>query len=336
MKTIKIDFCNFWDGFDKQNNLFTNILSKHFQVKISSDPDFVICSNRGDPFEYTKYNCVRIIFMGENISPDYTVFDYAIGFDHMQFGDRYFRLPLVFYRQDAKPWIPEVLTEERAWNILKQKKYFCNFIYGHASSHGMREELFKQLSTYKQVVSPGSYLNNLVPGGKASRCSWHEKARFVSESKFTIAGDSISYPGFVTEKIMDPFVQHSIPVYFGNPVIDRDFNTDSFVWCRDKEDIERVLSEVRYLDEHDDAYIDMLLKSPLADAHSVEKIYCELETFLCNIFMQDKANAYRRVRCFAAEQHEQWMLQYYKIQKTVPHIAMRVVNKLYKIRYTNG
>ena len=49
-----------------------------------------------------KYDCVRLMFMGENMSPDFTVFDYCIGFDFMEFGDRYFRLPFAFYFDSEK------------------------------------------------------------------------------------------------------------------------------------------------------------------------------------------------------------------------------------------
>lgn len=78
MKTVKINFCGFWGSFKKEDNLFYKILSRHFNVEISENPDFVICSNRGEPLEYMKYDCVRIMFMGENMSPDFTVFDYVI------------------------------------------------------------------------------------------------------------------------------------------------------------------------------------------------------------------------------------------------------------------
>ena len=91
MDTIKIDFCGFWSSFNKEKNLFSILLSKHFNVEISDNPDFVICSNRGKPFEYMQYDCPRIMFMGENLSPDFTAFDYVIGFDYLEFGDRYFR-----------------------------------------------------------------------------------------------------------------------------------------------------------------------------------------------------------------------------------------------------
>ena len=168
-KTIRIKFVGFWGSFKQDDNLFTRILSRHFNVEISEKPDFVICSNRGNPFEYMKYDCVRIMFMGENMSPDFTVFDYCIGFDFMDFGDRYFRLPFAFYFDNAKPWVPEKITYEKASEILKNKKYFCNFVYGHKSSHGMREKLFETLDSYKPVVSPGGYLNNI--DGSKKRCS---------------------------------------------------------------------------------------------------------------------------------------------------------------------
>ena len=118
MKTIKINFCGFWGSFNKEKNLFTKILSKHFNIEISETPDFVICSNRGKPFEYMKYDCVRLMVMGENLSPDFTVFDYCIGFDYLTFGDRYFRLQQAFYNDDAKPWEPQTLTQEEAKKLL--------------------------------------------------------------------------------------------------------------------------------------------------------------------------------------------------------------------------
>ena len=313
MKRIKINFCGFWKSFNKEKNLFTIMLSKHFNVEISDNPDFVVCSNRGKPFEYMKYDCPRIMFMGENLSPDFTAFDYVIGFDYLDFGDRYFRLPFSFYFDDAKPWVPERLMEEKAGEILQQKKYFCNFIYGHQSSHGMRERLFKELSAYRNVISPGSFMNNQNTNG----CTWKEKREFLVQSKFTIAGDSIEYPGFFTEKIIQPFEHHSIPVYFGNPRIGEDINENAFVWCKSTrdEDINAAIEKVKYLDTHDDAYIEMLMEYPLLSEDYLVKKYEDLEKFLVNIFSQEPEKAYRRVRYFCADLHESYLRDYYEKHK---------------------
>lgn len=327
MKTIKINFYGFWGSFKKEDNLFTRILSRHFNVEISEEPDFVICSNRGNPFEYMQYDCVRIMFMGENMSPDFTVFDYCIGFDFMDFGDRYFRLPFAFYFDNAKPWIPEKLTYDKAKEILENKKHFCNFVYGHRSSHGMREKLFETLDSYKPVISPGSYLNNT--GGDKKRCSWQEKHEYLRASKFTIAGDSINYPGFVTEKIVDPFRFFSIPVYFGSTRIDEDFNIDSFVWCKSEKDLNATLEQVKYIDTHDDAYIEMLMKCPLHDRDYLVEKYAALEKFLLNIFSQEKDEALRRVRFFCAENHEKYLKAYYEKNKNTPAFVKTLKGKLF-------
>ena len=325
-KAIKLGFCGFWNSFNKEKNLFTYILSKHFDIEISDNPDFVICSNRGTPFEYMKYDCVRIMFMGENLSPDFTVFDYCIVFDFLDFGDRYFRLPFGLFFNSGKAWVPDRITREQAEEILRQKKYFCNFIYGHQSSHGMREKLLYELSKYKEVVSPGSYLNNV--NGNKKRCSWQEKHDYLKQSKFTIAGDSIHYPGFVTEKIVDPFIYHSIPIYYGSTRIYDDFNKDAFVCCESEDGIDRVIEQVKYLDTHDDAYMDMLMQQPLVTEDYTIRLYEQLEEFLVKIFSQDPNKAFRRVRYFCAEQHESYLRDYMERYNRTPEIVRKIKNKL--------
>lgn len=330
MKRIKLDFCGFWGSFKKEDNLFTRLLSKHFNIEISESPDFVICSNRGIPFEYMKYDCPRIMFMGENVSPDFMTFDYVIGFDFIDFGDRYFRLPFAFYSDDAKPWIPRKLTEDEAYKILKEKKYFANFVYGHESAKRTREALFERLNEYKSVISPGSFMNNVFDKNeKIKRCSWQEKNEYLKYSKFTIAGDSIEYPGFVTEKIVQPFKQHSIPIYWGNPEIDKDFNKEAFVWCKGFEDLERTIKEVEYIDTHDDAYVHMLMQCPLRETNFLEKRYEELEEFLVNIFSQELEEVGRRVKYFSAEQHEKNLKEIYKRYGRVSRIK-KIIKEIIK------
>ena len=180
----------------------------------------------------------------------------------------------------------------------------------------MREKLFEVLDGYKHVVSPGSYLNNVNDSKK--RCSWKEKHEYLKTSKFTIAGDSIEYPGFVTEKIVDPFKHHSVPIYFGSTKIDEDFNTDAFVWCKSKDDIDRTLEQIKYLDTHDDAYLEMLMCNPLHSEDYLVKIYEQLESFLVNIFSQERDEAYRRVKYFCAHGHEQCLKEYAKRYERIP------------------
>ena len=47
MKSLKIDFTDFWPGFDKEDNYFTNLLREGFSVEISPNPDFYSHYNSG-------------------------------------------------------------------------------------------------------------------------------------------------------------------------------------------------------------------------------------------------------------------------------------------------
>ncbi len=88
---IKVNFCDFWPGFAK-NNMFLTFLEKHFSVSMDSNPDYLFYSVYGN--SHLKYkNCVKILFTGENLVPDFNLCDYALGFHYLEFGDRYMRFP---------------------------------------------------------------------------------------------------------------------------------------------------------------------------------------------------------------------------------------------------
>jgi hypothetical protein len=50
----------------------------------------------------------------------------------------------------------------------------------------------------------------------------------------------------------------SLPIYWGNPIIDRDFNTQSFIHVRSTDDFDRAIEQIIRLDTDDDAYLAML------------------------------------------------------------------------------
>lgn len=92
MKTIKIKFSGMTGNFNPDNNFIVNILKKYYIVELSDNPDYLIYSVNSK--DYLKYNCVRIYFTPENLTPDFNICDYAIGFSNIVFDDRYIRMPL--------------------------------------------------------------------------------------------------------------------------------------------------------------------------------------------------------------------------------------------------
>ena len=290
MKKIKIDFVGFWGSFNKTNNLLHNMLAKRYDVEISENPDYLFVSPLGRAYEHMDYDCIKIFFAGEEIVPNFNLMDYAIGFDDISFGDRYLRFPLCFYGQDEPATFPP-LSREEAKKILAQKDIFCNLIYWEDSIGNYRKELFDALSKYKKVEAHGRFLNNVGGNG----VSFTEKREILKRSKFTISVEGCTYKGVTTEKIIQPFECHSIPIFYGNPDVAKDFSEEAFINCHHFKSAEEVAEFVKEFDQNDDLYIDMLCKSPLLYDDQIKDQYKKLENFLYHIFDQDLSDCKRRV-----------------------------------------
>ena len=246
MKRIKIKFIDFWGDFNPQDNFIINTLRKDYVCELSDTPDYLFFSTFG--CKHLQYTCVKIMFIGENIVPDFNICDYALAFDHLDFGDRYMRLPLFLVRDNFKSFKPDsVFSEEDA---LRRK--FCSIVVSNVKiASPMREKFFRALSRYKQVDSGGRLWNNV--GGPVA-----DKHQFISQYKFNIAFENSRSNGYTTEKIMDAMIANSLPIYWGNPLIEKDFNPRSFVDISEFKDIDEAVDRIVELDRNDDLYIEML------------------------------------------------------------------------------
>ncbi|MBR0508633.1 MAG: hypothetical protein IJJ85_00805 [Clostridia bacterium] len=289
-KQIDINFIGFWGSFDKQDNMLFNILKERYDVRISEKPDYLFVSPLGRMYNYMQYDCIRILYAGEEITPDFNCFDYAIGFDFLEFGDRYLRYPFCFYSANG-PWHADALTRDEAYELLKKKDIFCNLIYWEDSIGGKRTQLFNAISAYKPVRSDGRLLNTVGGNG----ISYREKWEILRRSKFTIACEGCSYPGVVTEKMTMPLAAHSVPVFYGNERICEEFNADAFVNCHAYPDPDALAQRIRELDGDDEQYLQMLTSAPLVNDGYAADLYERLKAFLFHIFDQDPDEAKRRV-----------------------------------------
>ena len=332
MKKKRINYSGFWPGFDKENNLFTDILREKFEVEISDKPDYVFAS-LFEVYPYMQYDCVRILYAGEPYSPDFNVFDYAIGFDPMELSDedgkpRYYRFPYCFYdeKKVGLERLSKGLSQEDAREILQKKKYFCNFIYSHPSAKGEREAVFDMLNRFKRVESAGSFLNNMPGGETVSRDEG--KPQLLRDSKFTIACESIVHPGFVTEKITDAFIYNSIPIYYGSDYVRKEFNPEAFINIRDYHTIEAGIEKVIQIDRDDDLYIQMLMQPKLITENHVDEMYEGLRSFLFQIFEQDEDAAYRRLRFYGQKDQEQRLKEYDWIYGSPEYRAFKIRQRI--------
>jgi hypothetical protein len=248
MRKIKINFSDFWGGFDKLDNYFYNLLKEEFSIEISENPDFLFFSVFGN--KHLGYKCKKIFYTGENVAPNLNYCDYSFSFDYLE-DDRNYRLPnYLLYSGYYELQKPKIID----YNLANRK--FCNFIVSNGSCQE-RNNFYNELSKYKKVDSGGRFANNIG-------YFVDNKIDFQSEYKFSISFENNAYrpqhPGYTTEKIMEPMTVNSIPVYWGNPEISKEFNTESFINIYDYDSIDNAIKYIKYLDNNDNSYIEMLNK----------------------------------------------------------------------------
>lgn len=311
MKTIKIKFVGFWDSFIPTDSQIYKLLSKHYDVNICDNPDYVICGCFGKPYEYLKYSQVRIMVCGENYIPDFNFIDYAISRYPINFLDR------SFYEPGCIKPFPDSLAindcKKYTLDDLHDKEYFCNFISSHESEYGIRGDFFKKLSEYKKVLSAGSYLNNSQQ--KVNRFDG-TKSKLQKRCKFSLCFESTKNEGFITEKITEAFLNGTIPIYYGSDTIKQIFNPDSFINISDFNSFEDAINRIIEIDKNDDLYLKMLNAQKLKDKNYFDSIIENEEKFLVHIFEQPLQKAYRRSRVYTPINLEKFIIKQSAKKKT--------------------
>lgn len=295
MQSIKIKFVDFWkNNFILSDVILYDRLSKLFNIELSETPDYLIYSVFGREHLTPCYDdCIKICYSGEIEIPDFNRCDYGVGFEYLNYGDRYIRIPIYFglnYKENFNLALKKHINTQ---DILKQKTSFCSFVVSDAEGNPIRKYLFEKLSTYKKVDSGGKYLNNIgCPNGIEN------KLEFDKKHKFTIASENASHEGYTTEKIVDAFAAQTIPIYWGDPLISNFINPKAMINVSDFSSLDELLAYIKEIDSDDEKYINFLKQPAFIDENHYENSLKQLDEWLINIFTQPKETAYRRNRGF--------------------------------------
>ena len=256
----KVCVINFWDGafdgdffeffFCAAFNGIEYVLSPH-------EADVVISSVFGRTQTDPKKT---IMYIGENLRPNYIGYNYSLSFDYDDYGGRNFRLPLWWSRLAwdgfvQKPRKPNAhnhgyeqlldiksLTQPRKLD-MRIKDKFCAMIAGNPE--GLRVNLFNSISKYKSIDGYGLMFGNSL-----------RKSKFavLPEYKFCLCPENSIYDGYVTEKLLDAYAGGTVPLYSGDLSVDRDFNIGAFWNYQDEKDMDRFVEIVSSLDRYEDQY----------------------------------------------------------------------------------
>jgi hypothetical protein len=299
MKTISIRFVDFWEDQNHEDSFMFKLLSQRYDLIITKKPDYIFYSVYG--YEHLLYDCIRIFYTPEQCFPDFDFCDYAIGFDNFIFEDRYVRVP--YYAILYSPDELKKINYSRKYNEVNNDLGFCSFIYSNPKANRIRNEIFLSLNEYKKVKSGGKILNNIGDRVK-------DKIEFISKFKFDLAIENGSYPGYVTEKIIESYIAGVVPIYYGDPLITIDFNPDSFINLNDFDSISDGIKYIIKVDNDDKLYKSY--RESVIFNKRVFTYHDQLFSFLGSIFNQNYREAFRRPNTyFSNYKKRDKMVNYY-------------------------
>ena len=123
----------------------------------------------------------------------------------------------------------------------------------------------------------------------------NNKIEFLSQYKFSIAMENSDGDGYASEKIVDSFLAGTIPIYYGDYVLDEFINPKTYILVKGEKDIDKKIEYIKEIDTNEKLYNSIMEENPLIDKKFIDKIYNnEIKSYLKNIFDQDKNKAFRR------------------------------------------
>ncbi|HNX29562.1 MAG TPA: glycosyltransferase family 10 [Syntrophomonadaceae bacterium] len=313
-RKITVDFTDDWEGFKKEDNIYIKILRERYEVEISEDPDYLF--HFGFGWNFLKYDrSIRVFLTGECLLPDFNVSDYALAHAYLDYGDRYMRFPV--YTHYGKDYGLAMKKHQVSEEMLKGKTKFCNFVYSNPIADIRRQQFFELLNSYKPVESGGRFLNNI--GGPVG-----DKLEFQKLFKFSIAFENSTYPGYVTEKILQAFAASTVPIYWGDPLIGTEFNEKSFINCHAYKDFHEVIEVVKRIDA-DDELFRSYIREPIWKNSSDEQEQWEkrVRAFLFHIIDQPFEEAFRRNTVLWGRIYETRLMKLYKLQNNPTAFVLR-------------
>lgn len=249
MSVLKIGFTDYGMNPD----WFMSILSKRYDVvRDDANPNILIFGDENfgqNNLTYDHNRVLKIFMTGENRRFYNYKCHMGITFDHID-DTLHFRIPLYIHEMHS-------LKNESKYDEpieIVEKSGFATFVVGNGTAQ-RRNELFHLVNSYKTVDSGGPHLNNI---GHVIPRDTRTKIDFMKTRKFHLAFENSSYPGYVTEKILQAFYARTVPIYWGSPCVDLDFNPDAFINWHDYKNDKKFLEKIIEVDNDEKLYHNML------------------------------------------------------------------------------
>lgn len=274
MKKINISFHNMWGGFFQHDNIITNTLKLKYDVAVDhANPDIIVCQNT----ESVKAKNITDHYRGKSKvvhwyveafdrigRPNYDDCDYSLTSCSLSH-DKNKRLPLwSMYvdwfnnpyqqgRNQAYLISPAKLTSPKQ---KQNKNKFCSALTNNAL--GYRSIAYPEF--IKFAVSRGLLVESR--GNFCQTCpklngDEKDKLQFISDFKFHLTYDNSDVDGWITEKLLHPMSEGVIPIYWGGPDVENEFNVNGFIHVRRFNNLEEVHDRVFQIYKNEELFYDI-------------------------------------------------------------------------------
>ena len=294
-RSLTVLFTDMWEGFNAEYNMF--LLMMHEGLKYAdkdvqiigyttktlpsgSQPNVLIFGPFGSEWKNDTWkNVKKVHFTGENTQPQLgDGVELNLGYAHADFvNESYIRFPLWMIEID---WFgadsqliqnPKPLPVDRCTKVypgeIGEKTKFCAFVVTNPCNP-VRNDAFHWLSQYKKVDSAGRLFNNIgdeIFAGLGGGGGELKKHNFLKKYKFCLSYENSSSPGYTTEKLLHAKAAGCIPIYWGDPKVERDFQVSGFIDARKMSSPDELIQAVRAIDENPSEYLTKLAIPALDD-----------------------------------------------------------------------
>lgn len=255
---------NWWPGFDNKTDanhigFYEMLLSKtklrNFEITYDINKANVLleAGNPNEDIHNFKKWTYKINFIGEPALPQYEKYDIVLtGINHIK---NVVDLPLSVAYIHCNNFLPCLLNRPK---VTKVPEKFCSFIVSN-SKCGIRNNLFDLITRYKKVNSMGGFANNV--GYQINYPYWsREYFNVLGNHKFMICCENTKMETYSTEKIVNPYLSGTIPIYWGSHNIKNIFNPDSMLFLEDEteDSINKLIDKIIELDNDDEKYLEFI------------------------------------------------------------------------------
>jgi len=265
-KQIGVSFHRFWPTFDiiDFRNLFS-FMSKDYEfIQVDKNPDFIFHSS------YIGSRNVLSTF-GNKPNIFYQIEDWI----PKNLNDASFIIhPRTNLKLDSSKyldlpsyWFQIYILGRKIEELIKsdksyiRKDNFCNFIYKVSNpklkQYEVRNKFYLDMSKeFGFIHCPGKSMNNSPSIDKNKKGKYwrhYNKLNYIKNFKYTITFENHWAPGYITEKLIDPMLVGSIPIYWGAPKISEyhGFNKKSFIYVNDFKSNKEVINKIKRMSKGD-------------------------------------------------------------------------------------